>query len=67
MVSDKLHIICGNCGQYMDLSLNNGWTYIPEEKDSDEIVQKEDVQIYCENCGTIHSLNKYVKNENELL
>ena len=51
----------------MDLSLNNGWTYIPEEKDNDEIVQKEDVQIYCENCGTIHTLNKYIKNENELL
>lgn len=58
MVCDKLHIICGNCGEMLSL----------ENKDNAKAsIQRdykgnfEDVFITCENCDTIHNLSKYME------
>lgn len=51
MVNDKLHIICGNCGEIFSADKNNA------ELDFEE--NNEDVYIICNNCGTLHI---YVKN-----
>lgn len=64
MVCDKLHIICGNCGH--DTSYDNfTWEYIPKEDYGDGEFEPADVFIRCENCSTLHSLNKYMKEYNE--
>ena len=53
MVNDKLHVICGNCGEIFSADKNNA------ELDFEE--NNEDVYITCKNCGTLHSLRKYAK------
>lgn len=64
MVNDRLHIICGNCGQDLKESDAATWEYVPAEIDeeSGEVYIPATVYIRCENCATIHSLNKYIKN-----
>ena len=67
MVNDRLHIICGNCGQ--DLREQNAatWQYVPEIKTDDgEIIHHAEVLIYCENCATIHFLSKYMEQISEV-
>lgn len=57
MVNDRLHIICGNCGKYLDKDCT--WEYISPIDEDDT----GDVFIFCDNCGTVHSLNKYLRKE----
>ncbi len=63
MVNDRLHIICGNCGQDLKESGMATWEYVPAEidKEDGEILNPATVYIRCENCVTIHSLDKYIK------
>lgn len=63
MVSDKLHIICGNCGQ--DLTEKNMASYeIIEDGNIDQNGNGQtDILITCLNCSTVHSLNKYIEKE----
>lgn len=63
MVNDRLHIICGNCGQDLKESGAATWEYVPAEIDEEdgEVYSPATVYIHCENCATIHSLNKYIK------
>lgn len=58
MVCDKLHIICGNCGQM--LSVENG-DEARASVERDYNGNFEDVFITCENCDTVHSLSKYME------
>jgi hypothetical protein len=62
MVNDRLHIICGNCGQDLKEEGMATWQYIPAEayEDTGEVYNSADVFICCDNCATIHSLNKYI-------
>lgn len=63
MVNDRLHIICGNCGQDLKESGMATWEYVPgitDEKTGDTI-QNAEVVITCGNCATIHFLNKYME------
>jgi len=53
MVMARLHLICGNCG----CSDEWEWEHKAQEKIDDEIVQNEDVSLWCKNCSTLHSLN----------
>lgn len=64
MVNDRLHIICGNCGQDLKESDAATWEYVPEIKDEEtqEIIYPANIFIRCDNCATIHFLNKYMKN-----
>lgn len=64
MVNDRLHIICGNCGQDLKEAGMATWEYVPEIKDqvTGETIQNAEVIISCENCATIHFLSKYMKN-----
>lgn len=64
MVNDRLHIICGNCGQDLKEHGMATWQYIEAEIDEEdgEIINSATVYIRCDNCATIHSLNKYIKN-----
>ncbi len=67
MVNDKLHIICGNCGH--DKSYNNfSWSYSPLEQDEEtgEILNCANVYITCDNCCTVHPLEKYATSEVEM-
>lgn len=63
MVNDRLHIICGNCGQDLKESGMATWEYVPGIKDeeSGEVYSPATVYIHCENCATIHFLNKYME------
>lgn len=63
MVNDRLHIICGNCGQDLKEAGMATWEYVPPEIDEEdgEIINSATVYIHCDNCATIHSLNKYIK------
>lgn len=64
MVCDKLHIICGNCGQ--DLTEKDMATYEIDITDSNAIIgdpYNYNVFIHCKNCATVHSLEKYMKEE----
>lgn len=65
MVNAKLHIICGNCGQDLTVPGEATWRYIPAEVYEDEVLASATVYITCENCATIHSLSKYIKEESE--
>jgi uncharacterized Zn finger protein len=51
MARARLHIICGNCG------CNNEFTYdiVNDMYDYGEY-QEAGVQIWCNNCGTLHDL-----------
>ena len=63
MVNDRLHIICGNCGQDLKESGMAKWEYSPADIDDDgEEISPAMVYIECENCSTLHSLNKYMPN-----
>jgi len=59
MVRARLHVICGNCG------CNDSFTYSidPEGHDmsDEEVVFDPSVNIYCDNCGTIHDLSDTVE------
>lgn len=63
MVNERLHIICGNCGQDLKESGMATWEYVPEIKDEEtkEILSSADVLIRCGNCATIHFLKKPYK------
>lgn len=63
MVNDRLHIICGNCGQDLKEAGMATWEYVPGIKDEEtgETIQSADVFIRCDNCATIHFLNKYME------
>jgi len=54
MVMDNLHLICGNCG------CNREWLF---EVCDDYNKYPDDLQthvyIHCQNCGTLHPLDKY--------
>lgn len=67
MVNDRLHIICGNCGQDLKEAGMATWEYVPEIKDqvTGETIQNAEVIISCENCATIHFLSKYMKNRKD--
>ena len=56
MVCSKLHIICGNCGNYLNIKQENNEIEIQHKKD-----EPLDVWIYCSNCNTLHSLKDYIK------
>jgi hypothetical protein len=59
MAIAKLHIICGNCGH--DVSDNNfTWKYMPKEDYGNKEYNPADVYISCGNCGTLHTLGKYM-------
>lgn len=60
MVCDKLHIICGNCGQMLTTKdCDFQWSRANIQRDYKGNL--EDVFITCENCDTIHSLSKYME------
>ena len=63
MVNDRLHIICGNCGQDLKESGMATWEYVPPEIDEEdgEELNPADVWIRCDNCATIHFLKKYME------
>ena len=65
MVNDRLHIICGNCGQDLKEAGMAAWEYVPEIKveETKEILSPADVFISCKNCTTIHFLSKYMKKQ----
>ena len=65
MVNDSLHIICGNCGQDLKELNMATWKYITAEIDEEynEILNSAKVLIRCRNCATVHTLNKYIKEE----
>ena len=65
MVNDRLHIICGNCGQDLKEAGMATWEYVPPEIDEEdgEELNPADVWIKCDNCATLHSLGKYIKEE----
>lgn len=67
MVNDRLHIICGNCGQDLKESGMAEFEYIEAEIDEEtgEIINHATVFIHCMNCATIHSLSKYIKEKEE--
>lgn len=67
MVNDRLHIICGNCGQDLKETGMATWEYVPAivAEDDGEILQDANVYIRCDNCATIHFLNKYMKEEKD--
>ena len=54
MANAKLHIICGNCG------CNDEFTYSIDKgvdfDENDKEYNYERVNIYCNNCSTLHSL-----------
>lgn len=65
MVHDRLHIICGNCGQNLTKDKMATWKYVEtdiNEKDS-SVICPADVYISCNNCATIHSLSQYMEEE----
>jgi RNase P subunit RPR2 len=64
MVNDSLHIICGNCGHNHEY---NNFTFEYQEIEScgDEIINSATVYITCNNCSTVHSLDKYAKEETQ--
>lgn len=63
MVNDRLHIICGNCGQDLKEPNMATWEYVPAiiDEETKEIINNADVFIRCDNCATIHFLKKYIK------
>lgn len=63
MVNDRLHIICGNCGQDLKEVNMATWQYVTQLKDekTDEVIANADVVICCGNCGTLHFLSNYIK------
>lgn len=67
MVNDRLHIICGNCGQNLKEPGMATWEYVAQIKDEEtqEIISPAEVLITCENCATIHFLSKYMKNNKD--
>lgn len=60
MVMARLHIICGNCGCNDMFS----WKIQKDYQDFGDY-QKDDVCIYCKNCGTIHTLSDVIGQESE--
>lgn len=56
MVMARLHIICGNCGDNVNLLYS-----VEEDIERDNPV----VYIHCENCGTIHDLEQNARYEVE--
>ena len=63
MVNERIHIICGNCGQDLKEPGMANWKYVPAEIDEEtgEIYSSADVYITCDNCATIHFLNNHIK------
>lgn len=57
MARARLHLICGNCGCNDEWE----WEYKEEEKDVEEIINPQDVRLWCRNCSTLHSLNDNAK------
>lgn len=58
MAHARLHIICGNCG------CNTMFTYkIVTDYDDDKECDYQRVNIYCNNCSTIHCLEDNAKEE----
>jgi hypothetical protein len=65
MANDKLHIICGNCGH--DATGGNfAWMYSPKEDYGNGEFNPADVFVSCKNCGTLHALGKYMRQESEV-
>lgn len=64
MAVDKLHIICGNCG-HDATDENFTWGYRPKEDYGNGEFNPADVFIHCNNCGTLHALGKYMRQESE--
>lgn len=66
MVNERLHIICGNCGQDLKELGMATWEYVPEIKDEEtkEILSPADIIIRCDNCATIHFLKNHIKERN---
>ena len=57
MVMAKLHLICGNCGCNDEWK----WEHVPEEVEDGEVFCDEAVRLWCENCGTLHSIGDNAK------
>lgn len=57
MARARLHLICGNCGSNDEWE----WEHRKEEVCADEIVEDENVWIWCKNCSTLHSINDNAK------
>lgn len=68
MVNDRLHIICGNCGQDLKEAGMASWEYVPDivDEEDGELLEPADVLIRCENCATIHFLSKYMEDYNKI-
>ena len=63
MVNDRLHIICGNCGQDLKEVNMATWQYVSpinDEKTGD-VIHNADIIICCGNCATLHFLSNYIK------
>ena len=67
MVNNRLHIICGNCGQDLKEPNMATWEYVPaiHDEETGEIIENADVFIRCDNCTTIHFLHKYMEEISE--
>jgi len=52
MARARLHIICGNCG------CDDDFTYKTFKATDGEDEPINEVQIICDNCGTIHYLSE---------
>lgn len=56
MVNDCLHIICGNCG----CLLSQERELVKADIQRNYKGEIEDIYITCDNCDTVHYLNKYM-------
>lgn len=57
MARARLHIICGNCGCNDEWE----WEHVKEETIDEDLINDENVWIWCRNCATLHSLNDNAK------
>ena len=67
MVNERIHIICGNCGQDLTEKGMATWQYIPDQIDEETgvVYVTADVYIQCKNCATIHFLDNHIQQESE--
>ena len=65
MVSDKLHLICGNCGaddHWEGISIEDGVPVL-----LGPITDTTEAYLTCGNCSTVHPLGKYTHIKNETI
>ena len=59
MVNARLHLICGNCGCNDEWE----WEYRTAEIEDGEVLNDDEVWIWCRNCSTLHTLSDNAKHK----